>query len=280
MSLRVVTDSTCDVPRHLVEKFAITVVPVYINIGDRSYLDRVELSRDEFYNSLPDYPDYPTTAAPSSGTFTEVYERLAAEGATAILSIHLAAGLSATCNAARLGAEATNLVPVRVYDSKQITMGSGLLVLLAAEAAAKGYEMDEIVHLLDERVSRTRVFGMINDLSALRLSGRVSWARFGLGTLLQLKPVMMIHGGEITVVAKVRTRKRAVAYMVKMVEEFGPFERMAIIHVNAPQAAASLKKQAVHLFPEEFPPEITNITPAIGTHLGLGAIGFATISSQ
>jgi DegV family protein with EDD domain len=134
--------------------------------------------------------------------------------------------------------------------------------------------------MLDERVSRTRVFGMIDDLAALRRSGRVSWAEFGLGTLLQIKPVMMIHAGQITVVARIRTRRRAAAHMRQMVEGYGPFERITVLHVNAPEAAAKLAEQAEHLFPKDYPPDIVNITPAIGTHLGLGALGFACIAAQ
>jgi DegV family protein with EDD domain len=278
MSIKVVTDSACDVPEHLAFELGITVVPVYVNIGDRSYLEGIELSRQEFYTRLSAYPVYPTTAAPASGAFKETYERLTAEGASEILSIHIAANLSATYNSARLGAEAAESVPVMLFDTKQIALGAGLLVLTAAEAAKAGHPMDEIVALLAKRVERTRVFGMIDDLSALRRSGRVSWAEFGLGTLLNIKPVMMIHQGEITVVAKIRTRNKAVARMLDMVRELGPFERMAIIHVSAPDAADTLRRQAAQLLPNGRSVISAGITPAIGTHLGLGAVGLACIT--
>ncbi|MBE2222951.1 MAG: DegV family protein, partial [Anaerolineae bacterium] len=224
------------------------------------------------------YAVYPTTAAPAIGTFTQVYEQLAAAGATEILSIHLAHSISATCNSARLGAEAAEGIAVTVYDSHQITLGAGLLVVIAAEAAAAGKSLEEIVAILDERVPRSRVFGMLDNLEALRRSGRVNWAQFGLGTLLRIKPVMMIQADDISVVAKIRTRKKALEQTIQMVNEFSPFERLAIIHVNAPDLAEELRQQAVDLFETEQPPFTMEVTPAIGVHLGVGAVGFACVA--
>lgn len=280
MSIKIVTDSACDVPPDIAADLGITVVPVYVNIGEESYLEGVELTREEFYRNLPTYDPYPTTAAPAAGTFAEVYERLTAEGATHILSMHLASSLSATYNTARLGAEAADSAPVTLFDTEQITIGAGLLVLTAAEAAATDRSLDEIVGMLNERVGRTRVFGMLDTLDSLRRSGRVSWAQFGLGTLLQIKPVMMIWKGQVEVVAKVRTSKRSLQHMQDMLEAFSPLERLAVIHVNAPEAAAQLCRQAAHLFPPEHDPLTVEITPAIGTHLGLGAVGFACIAAR
>lgn len=279
MSIKIVTDSACDVPEALAQQLGITVVPVYINIGEEGYLDGVQLSRQEFYENLDSYPVFPTTAAPAPGSFAEVYQQLAAAGATEILSMHLASSLSNTYNAAQMGAEGAG-VPVTLFDTQQITMGGGLLVLTAAEAVAAGHSMAEVVALLRERVPRTRVFGMLDTLDALRRSGRVSWAQFGLGTLLQIKPVMMIYQGEVSVVAKVRTRQRSMQQMLEMVDEYGPFERLAILHAHVPEAAEQLRQQATHLFPREQTPLIIEITPAIGVHLGVGAVGFACISAQ
>ena len=279
MTVKIVADSACDVPEDLARELDITIVPVYINVGEQSFLEGVEISREEFYYNLPTYPVYPTTAAPAIGSFTAVYNDLAAAGATEILSIHIAADISATYNAARLGAEASD-AQVTVFDSEQITMGSGLLVLAAAEAAAAGKTVAEIVAMLQARVPRTRVFGMIDSLDSLRRSGRVNWAQFGLGTLLQIKPVMMIHQGDISVIARIRTRKKALNQTIEMVQQLGPFERLAFIHVNAPEAAAELRQMAEGILSTAHPPMEMSITPAIGAHLGLGAVGIASISAQ
>lgn len=278
MTLKIVTDSACDVPHDLAELLGITIIPVYINIGEEGYLEGVDITREEFYQNLASYPVYPTTAAPAIGTFTQVYEQLAAEGVTEILSIHLGHSISATCNSARLGAEAAENVAVTIFDSHQITLGAGLLVVIAAEAAAAGKSLDEIVTLLNERVPRSRVFGMLDNLEALRRSGRVNWAQFGLGTLLRIKPVMMIQADDISVVAKIRTRKRALKQTIEMVSAFSPFERLAILHVNAPELAEELRQEATDLFQTEHPPFIMEVTPAIGVHLGVGAVGFACVA--
>ncbi len=280
MTIKIVTDSACDVPEAIAAQLGITVVPVYINIGEESYREGVDLPRRIFYEQLPGYRSYPTTAAPSVGAFTEVYERLAREGAVEVLSLHVASGLSAVYNAARLGAAAQNLVPVTLFDSQQITLGAGLLIMLAAEMAAAGRSMAEILDMLNERVNRAYVFGMLDGLEALRCSGRVSLMQFGLGTLLQIKPVMMIHQGVVSVAAKIRTRKRSIQHALELVSGFGPFERLAIIHVHAPEAAEHLRQQAAHLFPQGLPLLTAEITPAIGIHLGLGAIGFACITKK
>lgn len=280
MTVKIVTDSTCDIPEQLAVELGITIIPVYINVGEQSFLEGVDISREEFYDNLLQYPVYPTTAAPAVGSFTAIYNRLGEEGATDILSIHIASSISATYNAARLGAEAVSGVNVTIFDSEQITMGSGLLVLTAATAAAAGKSVSEIVAMLQERVPRTRVFGMLDSLESLRRSGRVNWAQFGLGTLLRIKPVMMIKQGEVSVIARIRTQKKALSRTIEMVQEIGPFERLAIIHVNAPEAAESLRQLTKNIFSTEHPLMTTSVTPAIGTHLGLGAVGFACITAQ
>ncbi|MAT98530.1 MAG: hypothetical protein CL608_15415 [Anaerolineaceae bacterium] len=281
MTIKIVTDSACDVPPELARQFDITVVPVYINVGEKSYLEGIELSREQFYNRLPTFSDYPTTAAPSVGAFTQLYEKLTAAGATQILSMHIAHDLSAVYNTARVGAAAAKSAPVTLFDTRQITLGAGLLVLLAAEAVAAGKTVAEIVTMLNEKVRRTHVFGMINSLESLHRSGRVSWPQFGIGTLLQIKPIMMITDGVISAAAKVRTRKRALSQMLKMVAELAPFERLAIIHVNAQEAAEELCQLSSDLFAglSDAAPLIQGVTPAIGTHLGVGAVGFAAVSA-
>lgn len=280
MSIRLVTDSTCDLPPDLIAAHGIMVVPAYINIGAESYRDGVEISRQQFYENLYSYPTYPTTAAPAPGAFTAVYEQLTANGATQILSIHVAANLSNILNAARLGAAAAHSAPVTLFDSQQITAGSGLLLLAAAQAIAAGQTIEDIVALLQRHTAHTYVFGVIDTLESLRRSGRVNWASFGIGSLLQLKPVMMIHRGEITVQAKVRTTKRAQQHALDLITSMHPFVHLAVIHVHAPQIARELLDSAASLFPPGEKPLILEITPAIGAHLGLGAVGFACITAN
>jgi len=277
MTLKIVADSACDVPVDLAKALDITVIPVYINIGANSYLDGTELPRQFFFNNLDSYSPYPTTSAPAIGAFTETYERLADEGATEILSIHIAASLSNTWNAARLGAEAVSSVPVTVFDTKQVSLGAALLIITAAEMSANGRTLSEIIAFLSAHLPQTRLFGMLDTLESLRRSGRVNWAEFGIGTLLQIKPILMIADGAISVLAKVRTRKRSIQQLLELVNSFGPFEKLAVAHVNAPEAAATLKELALSIFPDAATWPIMAIGPAVGTHLGLDAVGFACV---
>jgi len=253
------------------------VVPVYINVGDKSYLDGVELTRRDFFIDLPHYDTIPTTAAPASGSFTAVYQKLADEGATEILSLHIAANLSNTYNAARLGAEDVDGAEVTLWDTKQITMGSGLQVIAAAEAVATGASMPEILTILEEKRAKTRIYAVLDTLEFLRRSGRVNWAQFGFGTLLRIKPVLEVHEGNVFQKERVRTFKRALHRLIELVEAQQPLERIAVLHAHNLQTAKQLQEQAAFLFPPDQDLIFMEITPAIGAHIGPGAVGFAFI---
>lgn len=279
MSIRIVTDSTSDLPPELASEYDITVIPSYVNVGEESYLDLVELSREEFYRQLPAYPQPPTTAAPAVGTFTEVYERLAAEGASGVLSIHIASTLSGMLNASRLGAQATDQIEVTLYDSQQISMGLGLLALTAARAAAAGKTMAEIVALLDDTVPRTHLFAALDTLTYLRRSGRVSWAEFSVGTLLRIKPLLHVHEGKVESLEKVRTHSRAINHLIEHVADLGPLQEIALLHTSDPKGVELLREKARPFFLDELEPVAVEVTPTIGSHVGPGALGFALIAA-
>lgn len=278
MEIRIVTDSTCDLPPGLIEKHRITVVPLYINIGERSYLDQVEITRREFYQNLPDYRPHPTTSTPGIETFRQTYEKLAAEGAEHILSIHISETLSATVDAARKGAEQTQAVPVTVIDSQQLSLGVGFAVLAAAEAVEAGKSLAEIFSILEDQIARTHVAAGLDTLVFLRRSGRLNRVMTGLGSLLQLKPILTMHRGEAGS-KNVRTAKRARETVVQMLEDHAPLEKAALVHANAPENAALLREMAAEFLPEG---EILSmdITPVIGAHIGPGAAGFAYITAK
>jgi DegV family protein with EDD domain len=279
MSIQIVTDSNCDLPEGIIAEYDITVVPFYINIGAKSYLDGIEMSRQEFYEGLPDFEAHPMTSAPGPGTFVEVYERLAAEGATEILAIHISSSLSAMVNSARLAAEETDAVPVTVFDSGQLTLGTGLQVLAAAKAAAAGRSVVEIVALLEELTSRTYCFAVLDTLEFLRRSGRLTRFQSGLGSLLRIKPLLTMHNGEAGM-ERVRTRKRAIERLIELVSELGPLEELALVHTQAPEKAEALRQQARQLFPEGAVHFSAEVTPVIGAHIGPGTVGFVCIKAR
>lgn len=277
MTIRIVTDSTSDLPPDLAAAHGITVLPTYVNVGQESYLDGVDLTRAEFYERLPQFQEPPTTAAPAVGAFSQTYEQLAREGATAILSIHLAADLSGVLNVARLGAEAAQDVAVTLFDSRQISMGLGFLALTAARAAQDGATMPEIVAALEADVPRTYVFATLDTLTYLRRSGRVSWPEFGLGTLLRIKPLLRVHEGRVESLEKVRTWNRALEHLIQHVADLGPLRELALLHTANPQGAKLLRKRASRLVPDRTMPVSVEVTPTIGAHVGPGALGFACI---
>jgi DegV family protein with EDD domain len=278
MTIRIVTDSTCDLPEATVAEYGITVVPLYINFGDQSYLDGVELSRQEFYERLPDYETPPTTAVPGPEVFRQTYERLADEGATEILSIHISISLSTMVDVARLGAKETDAVPVTVFDSRQLSLGTGFLVQTAAKAAAEGRSMDEIIPLLEEQISRTHVFAALDTLEFLRRSGRMSRVMAGLGSVLQIKPLLKMYDGNPTA-ERVRTRKRATERLISLLSDLVPLEQVALVHTQAPDRVEDLRQRVQHLLPEGEVPSM-DITPVIGAHIGPGAVGFACVTAR
>ena len=237
MTIRILVDSTCDVPPDVAERMGIIVVPVYINVGDNSYLDGVDLTRQEFYENLPGYDTFPTTAAPAPAAFTAAYQALVDEGATEIVSLHIATKLSNTLNAARLGAEDVEGARVTMWDTQQLALGSGLQAIVAAEAAADGRSMPEILALLEEKREKIRIFAMLDTLEFLRRSGRVSWTEFGLGTLLRVKPIVQVYDGEVSMIEKVRTSRRAIPRLVELVESYGPLDRIALQYAGSVDAA-------------------------------------------
>jgi len=279
LSVKIVTDSTCDLPREIIERYEITVVPLYIHIGDRGYLDGIEISREQFYEKLPSYPTPPKTASPPPARFKQVYERLAQGGATEILSIHISSTLSAVVNEARLAAREFRSIPVIVFDSQQLTTGVGYAALKAARCAAEGLSVSQIVKVLKEQVTRTYVFAVAETFEYLRRGGRVSWLVSGIGELLRIKPLLKMHLGT-SASEKIRTHRRALARMVQLVEQLGPLERLDFVYTDAIGAAETLWQRVKHLCPEGQTPFFVQVTPVIGAHVGPGCFGLACLQAS
>jgi DegV family protein with EDD domain len=279
MPIKIVTDSNCDLPADLVAEYGVTVVPLYINIGKRSYLDGVEITHAQFYEGLPHFESHPTTSVPGPGQLVQVYEHLAQAGATEIISIHISSALSAMVAVARLAAEETKNVPVTVFDSGQLTLGAGLLVLTAARAAAEGRSLTDIMAALEDQASRTHCIAALDTLEYLRRSGRLSRFQAGLGSVLQIKPILTMHAGEFGM-ERVRTRNGAASRVMELVTQLAPFEKLTLVHTHALEKAYLLRQQALHLFPAGEEPMVAEVTPLIGTHIGPGAAGFVAIQAR
>jgi DegV family protein with EDD domain len=278
MSIRIVTDSTCDLPEHLIRENHITVIPMFINVGEQTYRDRIDISREEFYQRLPEFKAVPTTAAPGAEVFRQTYEQLAREGATEILSIHISHKLSAVMDSATRAAQDTSAVPVTAFDSRQLSLGTGFLALTAAQEAAKGKSMEDILARLEKQVARTHVFAALDTLEFLRRSGRMNFALSLFGSLLQVKPLLKMYNGEPTA-ERTRTRNGAIRTLVERLREASPFERVAIVHSRAVQRAQDLLWQVKHMLPEDGI-LMEEINPVLGAHIGPGVLGFACITKE
>jgi DegV family protein with EDD domain len=279
MSIKIVTDSTCDLPQSIIERYDITVVPLYINFADKSYRDGIDLSRREFYEKLPESPVQPTTSVPGIGAFMEAYQTLAASGADQIVSIHIAAKLSNTVNVARLAAEAMDDISITVIDSHQLTVGTGCQVLEAAQLAQQGTSVSDIVAAVQDMRPRLYTFAALDTLTYLRRSGRLSSFQAILGSMLNLKPLLSMSQNEITM-DKVRTRRRAMDWLVKFFADLGELEQVVLVHTHAPARLQALWERVKHLAPHIPSPMSVDVTPVLGAHLGPGVVGFTCLTAK
>ena len=278
MTVRVVTDSACDLLPEMCEQLGIEVVPLTIRFGDREYVDRKELSIDAFWRELAASPVLPETAAPSVGAFEETFRRLSDDGASAIVCINLSARLSATMQSAQVAAKALDgTTPIEIIDSLSASMGIGNLVLHAARRARAGASLDEIVREVNDRRQREHVFATLDTLEYLRKGGRIGGAQALLGSMLSIKPIISVLDGVVEPAGRVRTRSKALRFLVDQIP-VGKVELISVLHANAPD----LDEFLAMLEPAVPDAEVTvgSIGPVIGVHTGPRVMGIAWIDRQ
>jgi len=275
MKTRLVTDSTADLPTEYLEQYRIEVIPSIVVIDGKSFADGKDISRADFYTQIPTMQTPATTAAPSSGSFKACYEKLFAEGAEKIISLHAASNLSGIFNAARLAAESFG-ARVEVIDSKQLSLGIGFQLLALGEKIVNGEQLDHLVEFLAQFRTRFKLVAVLDTLEYLRRSGRVSWAKARLGSLLNLKPMIELSEGQVENLGAVRTTRLANLRLQEILEDIGTIEQLAILHTNAEDRARGfLDALSLDL---TVPPLIVNVTTAIGAHLGPNGLGFAAVT--
>ncbi len=278
MTVRIVTDSSCDLAPEVISEHGITVVPLYVNFADRSYRDGVDLTRADFYARLPSAKPPPTTAAPGSETFREVYQRLIDGGAGGVLSIHIGSTLSNVFEVAKTAAAGMRGAPVRAFDGGQITLGTGLQVLHAARLAARGADLDEIIVSLQQLAARIHSFAALETLEFLRRGGRVNLVMFSLGTILQLKPILKMHAGKV-LTDRARTSSGAVARLVDLARGLGRLEGVALVHAGAPERLVLLRSEVESKLPGVPILLEGEVAPVIGAHVGPGAVGIVCVQA-
>ena len=275
--IKIVTDSTCDLPESLIKKYGITVVPCYINFGENSYLDGVDITRREFYEKLPNANPPPTTSAPAIGSFAKVYKDLLDRGASAIFSIHISSVLSGIYNVAVLAAEAMENQFIKTYDPGQLSLGTGFVVEAAAKAAQEGKTLEEIQIIAADIARRTYSFAAVDTLTYLQRSGRVSHTKAFLGSMLQIKPILQMNQGKITMSAA-RTFKGSMNYLIGVLKSLGPLEQLALVHTNALDRLDTLFAESSQYFPDPRHFLRVDLTPVLGAHLGPGVFGYVAVT--
>jgi DegV family protein with EDD domain len=275
--IRVVTDSACDLPTAIAADNDVVVVPLSIRFGEEEFVDGTTLSSEEFWARCKTSPVLPETSAPSPGAFQTAFEKAADDGADGVLCLDLSAGVSATFQAATTAAKAMgDRVPVRVHDSRSLTMGLGLMVLELAELAQRGASLDDLSTRVEEMIPNATVFGAVDTLEHLEKGGRIGGARALLGSLLSIKPVVTLVDGVVEEESKQRTRGRSLRYLADKVESAPPLKRVAVCH----GAANDLDEFLAMLdgVKSEYPLVVTDLGPVVGTHTGPGTIGVCMLT--
>ena len=278
MPVKVVTDSTSDLPPELAESLGITVVPLNIHFGSEVYKDGVDLSADAFYQRLTDGPVLPKTSQPSVGDFAEVYGRLGQE-ADAIVSVHISSRLSGTYNSAvQATQEASVTCRVEVVDTLRASMSVGITVMIAARAASDGASADEVASIAREADKRSECIFMLETLEYLEKGGRIGKAKALLGSLLRIKPMLRIDG-EVHELGKERSRRRGISRLQEIARSFSPIDELAVIHGTTPDDALAVAQNLSDLLPEGKEPIVARVGPVIGTYAGPGVVGIGLLRS-
>ena len=251
MTIKIVTDSSADLPAQLVQELGITVVPLYVRFGDEVYRERVDITEDEFYQKLLHGTVHPVTIQPSPQDFANVYQKLSPE-ADGIVSIHISSKLSGTCNSALQGKKMIEKgCPIEVVDSQSITMGLGLIDIVAATAAKAGEGLQQVVEEAKQAIPNTRVLGLLDTLKYLLLGGRIGKAKALLGSILKVKPMIALKDGEVVPAGQARTRTKGIQRLFDFVKDTSNIQDLAILHSTTPDEAQTLAERVDPIFTKE-----------------------------
>jgi len=269
--IRIITDSGCDLPEQILTDLRVEVVPLTVRFGETAYVDRIDLTIDEFWDKLTGGDETPQTAAPSVGRFTEVFDRLADDGADGIVALCMSSAISATHRSASLAAEAFDRIPMRVIDSRLVSGALGLAVVETAERALAGGDLDAVAAAAADACEASSLYATLDTLEYLRRGGRIGTAAAFVGGLLDVKPIISFEVGEVTQAGRVRTRKRAIEAVLEHLGGLGDrVRRLGVIHSES-EDLDDFVARAGEIHGAD--PVVIRIGPIVGTHAGPGALG-------
>ena len=274
MPVKVVTDSTADLPSALAKELGITVVPLNVHFGTEVYRDGVEIFPDEFYRRLVSSPRLPTTSQPTVGDFLRSYQELS-QDTDEILSVHISAKLSGTMNSAVQAREQfQGDCRIEIMDSLQGSLGLGMAAIAAGRAAQRGAGLDEVVEETRRAIPQVRFFGLLDTLKYLEKGGRIGKAQAFAGSLLQIKPILTTKDGVVHPLERARSRAKGIERLYQLAQEHMPVDGLAVAYSTTPDDAQALAQRLKPLLPggEVF---VSQVGPVVGTYLGPGILAIA-----
>lgn len=274
-NVRIISDTACDLTQEEADALGVVLIPLSIRFGDTEYVDRRDLTPQEFWDKTASAAELPATAAPSPGAFETAFRDAAAAGCPGVVCVCLSSKLSATYSSAVLAAKAVEgIIDVRLVDSLSITGGQGTMVIKAADAANNGADLAAVEAIARSYVGRTMVYGAIDTLENLKKGGRIGGAQALIGSLLSMKPIVNVSSGEVEQAGKQRTRGKALAYLVHLAAEAkaaGGIENVAIMHGCADDVEDLIAQLSTVVPRDQI--RVGQIGAVIGTHGGRGVMG-------
>lgn len=277
MTIKIVTDSTAYLPEATVREHDIRVVPLCVHFGDQDFKEGVELSIEEFYVRLREAPELPSTSQPSPGDFRTVFEELAEQGHQ-ILTLTISSKLSGTYNSAMAAKSDLPEAQIAVVDSLSTSVGLHLMLMAALESTQNGASLEEVVERVEGIRDRLHVLFVVDTLEYLAKGGRIGNAKAFLGTLLKVKPILILKDGAIEPLEQVRSKRKAEMRMLDLIEERlaegAPQAQVAVTHALVPDEAGIVAQELVDRLGCAHP-LLSEVGPVIGTHTGPGVVGVA-----
>lgn len=271
MAVKIVTDSTADIPQQLAQELDINIVPVYVRFGNEIFRDRIDITEDQFYQRLVDDPIHPKTMQPSPQDFANTY-RAIGEKAEGIVSIHVTSKLSGTYNAAVQGKkEVQQDFPVEVIDSQVTTMGLGQLVIAASNMARSGKTLMEIVAGIRHLMPSVHLLGLLDTLRYLALGGRIGKVQKLFSSILSAKPLLTMKDGLLFPVGITRSRSKGIDRLFEFVKNKQNIRELAVVYNTTPDEAKSFIDRISPFFPGE-KIRLARLGPALGVHGGPGIL--------
>ena len=278
MTVRIVTDSSADLPQNLIDQHQITVLPCYVVVDDQTYKDGIEIQADAFYARLQAEGRTPTTSQPTVADFQALYRDLVSQGHQ-VISIHVSAKLSGTLNSAEQAkASLVDSSQVEIIDSRLASIPLGLAVLDAASILETGAEFHQASDKIRQGLDRHHGLFALDTLEYLHKGGRIGKARAFMGSVLSVKPILRIQDGEAHPVERPRNRDRAIRRLVELAQDLAPVQRLAVIYSTDPERMATLKQDLTGLLPADQIIE-ARFGSTLGTYIGPDALGVAITQS-